>query len=45
VDRIREATKIYSRLFYNTGHGHLRWALAAATAQIVAGQIDTAAKS
>jgi D-amino-acid dehydrogenase len=27
-------------VFYNTGHGHLGWTLSAATAQIVAGQID-----
>jgi len=28
-------------VFYNTGHGHLGWTLSAATAQIVAGLIDT----
>lgn len=31
-------------IFYNTGHGHLGWTLSAATAQIVADQIDAAAK-
>jgi D-amino-acid dehydrogenase len=31
-------------VFYNTGHGHLGWTLAAATAQMVADQIaDTQA--
>lgn len=28
-------------VFYNTGHGHLGWTLSAATAQIVAGLVDT----
>jgi D-amino-acid dehydrogenase len=31
-----------SRIFYNTGHGHLGWTLSAATAQIVAEQISAA---
>lgn len=29
-------------VFYNTGHGHLGWTLSAATAQIVAGAVDSA---
>ncbi len=28
-------------VFYNTGHGHLGWTLSSATAQIIAGIIDT----
>lgn len=32
------------RVFYNTGHGHLGWTLSAATAQIVADQIDAASR-
>jgi D-amino-acid dehydrogenase len=31
-----------SRVFYNTGHGHLGWTLSAATAQIVADQVSVA---
>lgn len=30
-----------SNVFYNTGHGHLGWTLSAATAQIVAGLVDS----
>jgi D-amino-acid dehydrogenase len=30
-----------SRVFYNTGHGHLGWTLSAATAGIVADAVDT----
>jgi D-amino-acid dehydrogenase len=29
-----------SRVFYNTGHGHLGWTLSAATAEIVAAAVD-----
>jgi D-amino-acid dehydrogenase len=29
-------------VFYNTGHGHLGWTLSAATAEIVAGQVQAA---
>ena len=29
-----------SRVFYNTGHGHLGWTLAAATAGLVADAVD-----
>ena len=29
------------RVFYNTGHGHLGWTLSAATAQIVAAQVES----
>jgi D-amino-acid dehydrogenase len=32
-----------SRVFYNTGHGHLGWTLSAATAQIVADHVGLAA--
>lgn len=32
----------HSRVFYNTGHGHLGWTLSAATAEIVASQLDQA---
>lgn len=32
-----------SGIFYNTGHGHLGWTLAAATAEIVAEQVTTPA--
>ena len=31
-----------ARVFYNTGHGHLGWTLAGATAMMVAGQIASA---
>ncbi|NJR14202.1 MAG: hypothetical protein HC779_08735, partial [Phyllobacteriaceae bacterium] len=31
--------------FYNTGHGHLGWTLCAATAEIVAAQVQAAARS
>lgn len=31
-----------SRVFYNTGHGHLGWTLSAATAEMVAGHIASA---
>ncbi|RCS24954.1 D-amino acid dehydrogenase [Phyllobacterium salinisoli] len=31
-----------SRVFYNTGHGHLGWTLSAATAEIVAGHVASA---
>lgn len=31
-----------ARVFYNTGHGHLGWTLSAATAQIVAAQLENA---
>lgn len=31
-------------VFYNTGHGHLGWTLSAATAQIVAGLVDSGAR-
>jgi D-amino-acid dehydrogenase len=34
-----------SRVFYNTGHGHLGWTLSAATAQLVAGQIELSRRS
>ena len=27
-------------VFYNTGHGHLGWTLSAATAEIIAAQIE-----
>jgi D-amino-acid dehydrogenase len=30
-----------SGIFYNTGHGHLGWTLSAATAQLVAGMIES----
>jgi len=29
------------RVFYNTGHGHLGWTLSAATAELIADQLDT----
>ncbi|PYE89291.1 D-amino acid dehydrogenase [Phyllobacterium leguminum] len=32
----------HSRVFYNTGHGHLGWTLSAATAEMVAGHISSA---
>ena len=32
----------HSRVFYNTGHGHLGWTLSASTAEIVASQLDHA---
>jgi D-amino-acid dehydrogenase len=32
-------------VFYNTGHGHLGWTLCAATAEIVASQVQAAARS
>jgi D-amino-acid dehydrogenase len=32
-------------VFYNTGHGHLGWTLCAATAEIVASQVQAAAHS
>jgi D-amino-acid dehydrogenase len=32
------------RVFYNTGHGHLGWTLSAATAEILAEQVQGAAK-
>ena len=28
------------RVFYNTGHGHLGWTLSAATAELIADQLD-----
>jgi D-amino-acid dehydrogenase len=31
-----------ARVFFNTGHGHLGWTLSAATAQIVAAQLENA---
>ena len=31
----------HERVFYNTGHGHLGWTLSAATADIVAGTVQT----
>jgi D-amino-acid dehydrogenase len=31
-----------SRVFYNTGHGHLGWTLSAATAQIIAQKVSSA---
>jgi len=31
----------HARVFYNTGHGHLGWTLSAATADIVAGVLQT----
>lgn len=32
-------------VFYNTGHGHLGWTLAAATAQILAGHVEAAERA
>jgi len=32
----------HSRVFYNTGHGHLGWTLSAATAEMVAGHVASA---
>jgi D-amino-acid dehydrogenase len=32
-------------VFYNTGHGHLGWTLSAATAEIVADQIERGLRS
>jgi D-amino-acid dehydrogenase len=32
-------------VFYNTGHGHLGWTLCAATAEIIAAQVQAAARS
>jgi len=29
-------------VFYNTGHGHLGWTMSAATAELVAGQVEAA---
>lgn len=31
-----------SRVFYNTGHGHLGWTLSAVTAQMISATIDQA---
>jgi D-amino-acid dehydrogenase len=34
-----------SRVFYNTGHGHLGWTLSAATAELVAEEVLKARQS